>query len=34
LTVVPEPVSGSLLLVGGAATGLVRRLRRKRQSAV
>lgn len=29
----PEPMSGSLLLVGGAASGLVRRLRRRRQSA-
>jgi hypothetical protein len=30
-TSTPEPMSGSLLLAGGAATGLVRRLRRKRQ---
>jgi hypothetical protein len=29
----PEPASGSLLLVGVAATGLVRRLRRRRQPA-
>ena len=32
-TSAPEPMSGSLLLVGGMATGLVRRLRRKRKSA-
>jgi hypothetical protein len=32
-TSTPEPMSGSLLLVGGIATGLVRRLRRKRQPA-
>ena len=29
----PEPASGALLLAGGVATGLVRRLRRKRQPA-
>ena len=31
---VPEPMSGGLLLLGGAATGLVRRLRRKRPATV
>ena len=29
----PEPMSGALLLVGGAATGLVRRLRRRQPVA-